>query len=253
MKKEILGFNVDALTESETVELIEKYIIERRMCQHVVINAGKVVQCVGNNSLKNIINGCNIINADGQSIVWASKILGNPLPERVAGIDLMHALMKLSHKKGYRIYLFGAKEEVVVKVKETFEEEYPASNIVGYRNGYFSENDIPKIIKDMKSSNADIMFVGFSSPMKEEFLNKYMNELNIPFCMGVGGSFDVVAGVTKRAPKWMQKNGLEWFYRFIQEPRRMWRRYILGNLIFIKIVSNEFMNLKFSKRSESYD
>lgn len=172
------------------------------------------------------------------------KALGIPLRERVTGIDLFNRLVELSGQKGYKIYLFGAKEEVVVKVKQIFEEKYPGIQIVGCRNGYFTEEDEPEIVKNMAESNADMMFVAFSSPKKEYWVNKYINQLNIPFVMGVGGSFDVVAGVTDRAPEWMQNHGLEWFYRFIQEPRRMWKRYIIGNAKFVSLTLKTKMKRK---------
>ena len=184
--------------------------------------------------LRRIVNLCPLINADGASVVWAAKKLGVPLKERVTGIDLFENLIKLANDKGYKIYLFGAKEEVVVKLKNMFEEQYPKLQIVGYRNGYFTEADEPEIVKDMAESGADMMFVAFSSPKKEYWVNKYLKQLNIPFVMGVGGSFDVMTGVTNRAPIWMQNHGLEWFYRFIQEPRRLWKRYIIGNWQFVK-------------------
>lgn len=178
---------------------------------------------------------CTLINADGASIVWAAKKLGVPLKERVTGCDLFQELVKISAEKGYKIYLFGAKEEVVTEVKRIFEEKYPALKIVGYRNGYFTENDEPEIVKNMAESGADMMFVAFSSPKKEYWVNTYLEQLNIPFVMGVGGSFDIVAGVTERAPVWWQDHGLEWLYRFIQEPRRMWKRYIIGNARFVAL------------------
>ena len=122
----------------------------------------------------------------------------------------------------------------MTKVKDIFEKQYPKLQIVGYRNGYFTEDDEPQIVADMAASGADMMFVAFSTPKKEYWVNKYINQLNIPFVMGVGGSFDVVAGVTDRAPKWMQNHGMEWFYRFIQEPKRLWNRYMVGNRKFVQ-------------------
>ena len=112
-------------------------------------------------------------------------------------------------------------------------QQYPNLQIVGVRNGYFNPEDEEKMVEEMSASGADMMFVAFSSPKKEFWVNKYLKELRIPFVMGVGGSFDVVAGVTDRAPKWMQDHGMEWFYRFIQEPGRMWNRYIVGNWKFV--------------------
>ncbi len=229
----ILNTYVNAISMDETISEVEKIIAAGNPTQHVVINALKVNLMNEDPQLREIVNACPLINADGASIVWAAKKLGVPLKERVAGIDLFENLVKLAADKGYRIYLFGAKEEVVQKVKSIFEEQYPSLCIAGVRNGYFTEEDEPQIVADMAASGADMMFVAFSSPKKEYWVNKYLNELNIPFVMGVGGSFDVVAGVTDRAPKWMQEHGLEWFYRFIQEPKRLWNRYIIGNWKFV--------------------
>lgn len=230
---QILNTYVNAISMDETIAEVEKIIKAGKPTQHVVINALKVNLMNENEDLRKIVNDCPLINADGASIVWAAKQLGIPLTERVAGIDLFENLVKLAAEKGYKIYLFGAKEEVVQKVKSIFMEKYPSLQIVGVRNGYFTEADEPDIVKNMADSHADMMFVAFSSPKKEFWVNKYLNDLHIPFVMGVGGSFDVVAGVTNRAPKWMQDHGLEWFYRFIQEPRRLWNRYVIGNWKFV--------------------
>lgn len=229
----ILNTFVNAISMDETIAEVEKIIKAGKPTQHVVINAAKVNLMNDDPKLREIVNACPLINADGASIVWAAKKLGVPLKERVAGIDLFENLVQLAAEKGYKIYLFGAKEEVVTKVKTIFEEKYPTLRIVGYRNGYFTDSDEPQMVSDMAASGADMMFVAFSSPKKEYWVNKYLEDLQIPFVMGVGGSFDVVAGVTDRAPKWMQDHGLEWFYRFIQEPRRLWNRYIVGNWKFI--------------------
>ncbi len=235
---QILNTYVNALSMDETISYIEGIINERKPTQHVVINASKVNLMNEDSELRKIVNTCPLINADGASIVWAAKKLGIPLKERVTGIDLFLNLVELANKKGYKIYLFGAKEEVVKKVKEIFEKQYPDIKIVGYRNGFFKDTDEPEIVKNMAESGADMMFVAFSSPKKEFWVNKYINELHIPFVMGVGGSFDVVAGVTDRAPKWMQNFGLEWFYRFIQEPKRLWKRYVVGNWKFMKYTND---------------
>ena len=231
----ILNTYVNALTMDETVAEIEKIISSGEPTQHVVVNASKVNMMEENTKLRNIVNSCPLINADGASIIWAAKRLGVSLKERVTGIDLFLRLVKLASEKEYKIYLFGAKEEVVLKTKYILEKQYPGIKIVGYRNGYFTELDEPQIVENMANSGADMMFVAFSSPKKEYWVSKYLQDLKIPFVMGVGGSFDVVAGITNRAPVWMQNHGLEWFYRFIQEPRRMWRRYIVGNVKFIAL------------------
>ncbi|PFQ70647.1 glycosyltransferase [Bacillus cereus] len=235
----MMNFNVDNLSMQETLLKIEEIIKDRKPTQHVVVNASKAVMIQKDEKLRRIINECPLINADGQSIVWASKFLGKPLVERVAGIDLMEEIIQLSAEKEYSIYFFGAKEEVVKEVVKLYKHKYPSLKVAGYRNGYFKEEDNEEIVNDIKNSNADILFVAFSSPKKEYWLKNFCTEMEVPFQMGVGGSFDVVAGITKRAPRWMQKLGMEWFYRFMQEPKRMWKRYLLGNLKFVSYVVRE--------------
>ena len=208
----IMNTYVNVVSMDETIRRVEKIIEKGKPTQHVVINASKVNLMEDDPELRRIVNSCPLINADGASIVWAAKKLGVPLKERVTGCDLFQELVKVASEKGYKIYLFGAKEEVVTKVKAIYEEQYPGIQIVGYRNGYFTEADEPEIVKNMAESGADMMFVAFSSPKKEYWVNKYLEQLNIPFVMGVGGSFDIVAGVTERAPKWFQAHGLEWLY-----------------------------------------
>lgn len=223
----------------QTIALIDNAIATNKPIHHVVINAAKVVNAQKDEQLKESIVSCDIINADGQAIVWASRFLNRPLPERVAGIDLMQELVKLSAEKKYRIFFLGAKEEVVKEVVNVYTKLYNKDIIAGYRNGYFSNEEEPDVAKQIAASSANILFVAMSSPKKEIFLNTYKNLIQTPFIMGVGGSFDVVSGLVKRAPVWMQKSGLEWFYRVIQEPRRMWKRYLYGNTEFIYLVLKE--------------
>ena len=233
----ILNTYVNALSMDETVDYVKQVIARRNPpVQHVVINALKVNLMEKDPELREIVNSCPLINADGASILWAAKKLGVPVKERVTGIDLFMRLVEEAAKDGYKIYLFGAKPEVVEKVRTIFTEKYPTLQIVGTRNGYFKPEDEDEIVAGMAASGADMMFVAFSSPKKEYWVRRYLDQLNIPFVMGVGGSFDVVAGVTKRAPQIWQKLGLEWFYRFVQEPRRLFKRYIIGNMTFIRHV-----------------
>jgi len=235
----ICNIPVDVLTMRETIKLINTAISEHRSIHHVVINAVKVANAQKDNALKESIINCDIINADGQGIVWASRLLNKPLPERVPGIDLMDELVKLSAEKKYRIFFLGAKEEIITKVVQIYSLKYGKDIIAGVRNGYFKREEEKSIAETIADSNADILFVAMSSPKKEIFLNSYKDIIQTPFIMGVGGSFDVVAGFVKRAPKWMQDWGLEWFYRTMQEPRRMWKRYLLGNSTFIYLVLKE--------------
>lgn len=232
----ILNTYVNALSMDETVVEVEGIVERGAPTQHVVINASKVNLMEDDPELREIVNECPLINADGASIVMAAKRLGVPLRERVTGIDLFLRLVERAQERGWGIYLFGAREEVVQRVRAIFEEAFPGVRVVGCRNGYFTDADEPGIVADMAASGADLMFVAFSSPKKEYWVHRHLDEIGIPFVMGVGGSFDVVAGVTDRAPKWMQDHGMEWLYRFAQEPRRLWRRYVVGNARFISLV-----------------
>ena len=235
----ILNCPIDKLTMKETIDKIDKSIQEKSNLHHVVVNAAKMVHMQKDKELYNSVVESDIINPDGQAVVWASKFLGQPLPERVSGIDIMQNLVELAYKKNYKIFFFGAKEEVVKSVVDKYISLYNHNIIAGYRNGYFSKNEEENIAKEIGQSGADILFVAISSPTKEIFLNKYKDIINIPFIMGVGGSFDVVSGKVKRAPLWMQRYGLEWFYRFLQEPRRMWKRSFIINGLFIWLIIKE--------------
>jgi len=239
-KIDFLTIPVDVLTMEQTINIIDECIREGKHIQHVVINAGKVVAMQTNKALYDSVVNCDLINADGQSIVWAARFLGKKLPERVAGIDLMQNLITLSAEKRYKCFFLGAKEDVVSKVVGIYSKKFGKDIIAGYRNGYFSSDEEAEVAQQIADSKANILFVAITSPKKEIFQNKYQNILeSINFTMGVGGSFDVIAGVTKRAPRWMQKTGMEWFFRFIQEPIRMWNRYMVGNYKFVKLVVKE--------------
>jgi N-acetylglucosaminyldiphosphoundecaprenol N-acetyl-beta-D-mannosaminyltransferase len=244
-KINILNTTIHNLSMKETLALVSQAISENKQLHHVVVNAGKIVAMQKDEALRKSVNESDIINADGQAVVWAAKILGKPLKERVAGIDLMENLVELAHQQNHKIFLLGAKEEVVRKVSEIYQEKYNTKLIVGYRNGYFTREDEPQIAQQIANSGAQMLFVAITSPIKENFLYNHRELLkNVPFVMGVGGSFDVVSGLTKRAPVWMQNAGLEWFYRFLQEPKRMWKRYLVGNSTFIWLVLKE----KFSSK-----
>jgi N-acetylglucosaminyldiphosphoundecaprenol N-acetyl-beta-D-mannosaminyltransferase len=246
MKIDFLGIPIDALTMQESINLIDRAIQSKSRIRHVAINAAKVVSMQTNRQLYQSILSCDLISADGQAIVWAAHFLGKHIPCRVAGCDLMQELVKLAYEKNYKCFFFGAKEECVTKVVDCYSKQYNSDIIAGYRNGYFNTEDEPEIARQIARSGAHLLFVAIPSPKKENFLYKYNDVLkDINFTMGVGGTFDIITGITKRAPLWLQKIGMEWFYRFIQEPKKMWRRYLFGNIKFIWIVAHE--KIKYQK------
>ena len=236
----LMGCQVDNLTMQETLEKVERFIATGLPHQHVVVNVDKLVKASRDPDLQQIINDCALVNADGMPVVWASRLLGKPLKERVAGVDLFEALMARAGEKGWRVFLLGAREEVVGRVAELYTRKYPRLVLAGYRNGYWQgEQEEAAVAQQVGGSRADLLFVAISSPKKEQFLGRYQAQMRVPFAMGVGGSFDVAIGKVKRAPRWMQRTGLEWFYRFLQEPRRMFRRYFIEDMAFFKLLIKE--------------
>lgn len=236
---EILNTTIDVLDMEETIKLVEEYVIRKQPLHLMGVNADKINELNKNERLKQIVNNCGIINADGFSVVKASRFLGKPLPERVAGIDLMQNLVKLGARKGYSVYLLGAKQDVVEKTAEVLKKQYPELKLAGIRNGYFKEDDWRYISEELKSIKPDFVFVGITSPTKEYLIDYLQNDGNNSVFMGVGGSFDVISGNISRAPLWMQKAGLEWLFRVMQEPKRLFMRYFVGNWVFIKAVISE--------------
>jgi N-acetylglucosaminyldiphosphoundecaprenol N-acetyl-beta-D-mannosaminyltransferase len=242
---ELFNIKVNNLTMSETIQIVEKAISDKTQIHYADLNADKVVSLQTDTELKKIYEDSTIINVDGQSVVWASRLLGKPIKERVTGVDLMGELVELAHQKNYKIYLLGAQEEIVTKLKDIYSHKYSPEIIAGYHNGYFGIDDEPRIVKNIVESNPHFLFVAITSPKKEEFLYRNKKQLeNVNFIMGVGGSFDVFAGKVKRAPVWMQKIGLEWLFRLIQEPQRMWKRYLVNNSKFILIFFKEYFRRK---------
>ena len=241
---ELMGVPVDNLTMEETLEVINGFIQSGKPHQHVVVNVDKVVKARKDEDLRRIISRCALINVDGQPLVWASRLLGTPLKERVAGVDLFDALMRRSAEKGWRVFLLGAKEEIVTKVREVYSKRYPSLVFAGHRNGYWTEAEEPKVAEQVRDSRADLLFVAISSPKKERFLGQWQSFMRVPFAMGVGGTFDVAAGKVKRAPVIFQKAGMEWFWRFLQEPTRMFRRYFIEDMAFFGILGREMCGKK---------
>lgn len=238
------GAKIDPLTMEETLTCVDRIIENRTPVQHVVVNVAKVIMMFSDMELRKAVNSCSLINADGQGIVWGARLLGLNVPERVAGIDLFIKIVERAPAKKHRIYLLGAKQDILEKVVETFNKKYPGITFAGFRNGYWTPAEEEKVVQDIRDSRADCLFVAMPSPKKEFFLNKHLAAMNVPFVMGVGGSFDVVAGYVKRAPLWMQKAGLEWFYRFISEPGRMWKRYLTTNAVFVGMLAKVMMTRK---------
>ena len=212
-KVTLFGVPVNNLTMRETVDCIEAMVGDGKVHQHVVINVDKIVKMESNQALRAAVLDCDLINVDGQPIIWASRILQSPLEERVTGIDLFDVLIARCAERGFRPYLLGARQDVVAKTVDVLKAKYPKLQLAGWRNGYWSANEEHAVVQEIKKVRPDVLCMAVGSPKQELFLCKWKKEMQVPFVMGVGGSFDVTAGVLKRAPRWMQDSGLEWLFR----------------------------------------
>lgn len=235
----MLGAHIDVLTMAETVAQVDQYIRRREPLHLMGVNADKINQMYRDAAFAALVNACGIINADGASVVLASRLLKKPLPERVAGIDLMQALLALSQEQGYRIFFLGAAQNTLDALLAVMQRAYPTLHVVGAQNGYFYDSETVEISKTLQAADPDIVFVGISSPRKEQLIQFFQAQGHAAVFMGVGGSFDVLSGKVRRAPAWMQRLHMEWLFRMLQEPRRLFARYVFGNLRFLGHVLRE--------------
>ena len=237
-KVDILGVGVDSVTMQEAINDIESFFEERKPVIVATANAEMLMRATYDEELKNILNSAELVVPDGAGTVWAAHHLGYDMPERVAGYDLAQELMKRAPSKNRRVYFFGSAPSVADKAKLKAEELYPGIQIVGTRNGFFTEYDEPQIIADIKAAQPDLLLAALGVPKQEKWLAKYKDELNVPVSIGVGGTFDVMAGVMKRAPKWMQRAKLEWLFRAMLQPKRAGRLIALPKFV-LKVHSSK--------------
>lgn len=242
---------IHALTMEQALACLHGVITSGKRIQVGVVNAAKIVNMGRNPALREDVLASDLILADGASVVWASRVLGAPLPERVAGIDLMYGLLREGNRHGYRVYCLGATEEVSKVVAGRIRAEYPGVVLAGRRNGYFAPEEEEDVAADIAAARPDILFVAITSPKKENFLAKYSDRIGVAICHGVGGSFDVMAGKVERAPELWQRLGLEWLYRLKQEPRRLWKRYLVTNVLFCRLVTIEAVRRLFRQGRET--
>ena len=237
----LFGINIHPLGMLEVLNIVNECIISKQSLHVGMLNAAKVVNMKRNPALGEDVASSNLILADGSAVVLASKILHKKLPERVAGIDLMHAILERGDKLGYRVFCLGASEDISQEIERQINKHYPGVIIAGRQNGYFSDDQQEQVANDIAAANADVLFVAITSPKKEQFMAKWGDIMRVPVVHGVGGSFDVFAGKVKRAPLIWQKLGMEWLYRVLQEPGRLWKRYLITNTLFIGMLLKELV------------
>lgn len=223
-KIDILGIKIDNLTEKEAIEKIIQFIKEKKFHFVFTINSENATKVLENKDFFNVIKNADLIIPDGIGIIIASKILKTPLKERIPGIDLSYKLMEIADREGYKIVLIGGKKGVAEEAKENLKKKFKNLNIVKTYNGYFNELEEREIVEDIEKINPDIILVGMGSEKQELWIWKNRESFkNVGVCIGVGGTLDIWAGLKKRAPKFIQKMGLEWLYRTVIEPKRLFR------------------------------
>jgi len=221
------------LSEAEVVAAIDKLIADGEPHYMAVVNAAKVVEATRDDKLRRVLDEADLVTADGMSIVWASCLLGKRLKQRVTGIDLFERLVSHAAATGLSVFLLGAREESVRGAVERFTSLYPGLRLAGYSNGYFRPSESHAVAEAIRQSRADLLFVAMGSPAQEYWIAANLARTGARFALGVGGSFDHLSGLARRAPTWMQRTGLEWAYRLAHEPRRLWKRYAKYNPAFV--------------------
>jgi N-acetylglucosaminyldiphosphoundecaprenol N-acetyl-beta-D-mannosaminyltransferase len=241
MRQIFLGCPIDVLNMAETVDLARQSMRSRNRLQHVALNVAKLVNTRTDPVLSADVANSDLVGIDGMGIVWAARLLGLPVKERVTGVDLLNELLAVCSAEGFKPYFLGAKPETLELCRRRISERHPTLQFAGIRDGYFAPEQESEIVRAIRDSGADCLFIGMPSPRKERFLAAHRDDLNVPFIMGVGGSFDVLSGQVHRAPARMQGMGLEWLYRVYQEPGRMWWRYARTNTLFAGILARAFI------------
>ncbi|MFC1419615.1 WecB/TagA/CpsF family glycosyltransferase [Streptacidiphilus cavernicola] len=241
-RQALFGVELDPLTMEQTVQRCLGAVRDGEQLEVGVVNAAKLVNMRRDPRLAQAVSGCDLVLADGQAVVWAARVLRRPLPERVAGIDLFMRLLAEAETAGMSVYLLGAKQDVLDLMLLRIAERFPELKVAGSRNGYFEDARQGDVADAIAASGAQMLFLGMTSPKKEIFTAGYGARSGVKVVHGVGGSFDILAGVTRRAPALWQRLGVEWLYRALQEPRRLGRRYLTTNALFMLMTARELVH-----------
>jgi N-acetylglucosaminyldiphosphoundecaprenol N-acetyl-beta-D-mannosaminyltransferase len=240
----ILDIRVDKVDMMGALCVVDSFVQEGGFHHIVTLNAEIIYQAQFNQPLKDLINSADLVTPDGAGIVWAAGFLGEPVPERVTGIDLMLEICKQARHNGWRIYLLGGSPGVADEAADKLRAQYPNINIVGTHHGYFKENEEAEVLEKVRKAEPDLIFVALGAPRQEFWIRAHKESLPVKVAIGVGGSFDVVSGRVKRAPVWMQKLKLEWLARLIKEPWRLKRMLSLPKFVLMVIRSKSELEAK---------
>jgi len=247
----MLGVPFDNVTTAETADVVERMISSGHAHYIATANVDFLVQARQDIELRRILFDADLVVCDGMPLVWASRLLGNPLKERVAGSDLVPLLIRIAEEKGYRVFFLGGKEEVIEKAVDRVLADHPKLQIAGSYSPPFApllEMDHDDICRRVNESKPDMCFVSFGCPKQEKWIRMNRAKIDVPMSVGVGATIDFLAGSVNRAPRWVGKCGLEWIYRLCQEPRRLFKRYAIGLWVFGFAILWQMWRMKFRPR-----
>lgn len=232
---DFLGSPVDNLSLAEALERVNVFIRSRKPHQIVPQNASKLWRMNRDARLAEIVRGAHLVIPE-KAIVMGAGFLGTPLKEHVGGVMLAIALLPIAAERGYRMYFLGARPHVVEEVVRRMNRDFPSLPVAGWHHGYFTAEEEPGLIASIRDSRPDILLVALGTPKQEYWIRQHMEELRVPVVMGVGGTFNVLAGLKKDTPAWLRRLALEWLYRLVQDPRNLWKRYLITIPWFLRRV-----------------
>jgi N-acetylglucosaminyldiphosphoundecaprenol N-acetyl-beta-D-mannosaminyltransferase len=237
----ILNADFHATTLEQCVDDVARHLREGKTGWLCTVNVAILIMMRSDPFLQSFVDRAAFVVADGQPLVWVAPVFGTSLPSRVAGVDLIYALSRRAAREKLSIGLIGAKRRIVEAVGERLGEMYPALRVAYVGDGYFSEDEAPARARAIREARTDVLFVGMGVPRQEQFIDRHWHELGVKLAIGVGGSFDVLAGLRVRAPEILQRSGMEWAFRLAQEPRRLWKRYLVTNSSFVWLVGRQLV------------
>lgn len=238
-KFRVFGLNYDDITLDEAAKKMEAFIQDGKPSMIFTTGAEPIVKSSWNKDLKQIYLDADLLTVDSYVVYFACRMIRKPIREPVSAVNLMFRFLERTIDKKYRLFFLGARDQILNEAMNNLQNRFPGINIVGWHHGYFNFDQDSEIVNKIIQAKPDVLFVAMSTPLKESFISKNIKKINVPVAIGVGGSIDVASGLCQLAPRWMSRIGLEWFYRFIQEPRRLWKRYIITNFVFIWLVIKE--------------
>ncbi len=239
MRIELLGAGIDGLTLKQCADRVGEFVNSGSPRFIITLNPELLYQAQWQPELLQMVNRGDLVTPDGVGIVWACRVIGRPVSERVTGIDLMLELLKRAGERGWRVFFLGSAPGVAEEAARNVQDSYPGINIAGTHHGFFKPSEEPQVVEKIKFANPHLLFVALGAPRQEQWIDKYKEILGAPAAMGVGGSLDVLAGRVPRAPVWMQRLHLEWLGRLVQQPSRWRRMMVLPKFAFMVLKTNK--------------